>query len=441
MLDTFNIQQINVTEQCGGCRVDCNFLEEELRMNIKIGDEITTVGGLTWAVVEMPGCSENFPDDYKVRRVDNGDLGLMSPSSITHINGKPVNEKPEKKLYAMATDGSCGYLTPGKVYECIKPECTSDFYTLNDEGGLIACAWKRSIHLSGADWTRLELTEAEAAEINAKVDAANADDVTTKPIDVERLANDRAYWDEVAPEGAEYYGKEEPVCLECWYKMAGPGWEYMLAGGSNDKWENASVMPPQEKLIQRPAPALNGEWRPPVGTECVATVRDHKSARDLAPVEVKIEFIDDNGVFMSGDDLKGGCIGLPHKMVSFSPIHAEKECDIDAAKADDSTPCPDPAWNGEGLPPVGVKCELTLDGSNRGAVTITYMGDGVFCYKDSNEVEATGALYCAEFSPLKTEKERVVEAVMEVAGFGENMRHGLNKAFEANALRMPKGEK
>ena len=29
MLDTFNIQQINVTEQHDGCRVDCNFLEDD----------------------------------------------------------------------------------------------------------------------------------------------------------------------------------------------------------------------------------------------------------------------------------------------------------------------------------------------------------------------------------------------------------------------------
>jgi len=186
------------------------------------------------------------------------------------------------------------------------------------------------------------------------VDAANDNDVTTKPIDLERLKTDRYYWDEVAPEGAEYYGQKEPGWLECWYRMSGSDWEYLLADGRNSEWKKASVTRGKENLISRPAPAWNGEGLPPVGVECEAW-------------------------YAKGDWVVG-------KVIAHDEI--------------DGTP--------------------------------------VAVFKDGERYTAFTA--CC-LRPLKTEKERVVDAVMEVAGFGENMRHGLNKAFEANALRMPKGEK
>ena len=171
-------------------------------------------------------------------------------------------------------------------------------------------------------------------------------------IDIERLKTDLDYWNEVAPEGAEWYSPDEPQHHEGWHKKVEWGHEFTAS----------------RQLAWGPARSFNYRTR---------------------------------------------------------------------------IPRPSTAWNGEGLPPVGVECELTLDGINRGAVTITYTGDGVFCYKDSNEVEATGALYCAEFRLLKTEKERVVDAAMYYLGFSgtRDARITAEKLYDAGLLRMPKGEK
>lgn len=64
-------------------------------------------------------------------------------------------------------------------------------------------------------------------------------------------------------------------------------------------------------------------------------------------------------------------------------------------------------WDGEGLPPVGCECRMTLGFVEYDRVKITYMGDGVFCYRNMrNGVEYTGALSDAHFVRLRTQAER-----------------------------------
>jgi hypothetical protein len=334
-------------------------------MNIKIGDVVKTDGGEDFEITELSGCSKMCPGH--IRGIDHadGEYGLIGPSDITHINGKPVNEQPEKKVYAMAPEACRDWLTPGKVYECLEPNGMVDFTVVDNQGDIIGCNWKVDENLYGGDWTRLELTKAEAALINAKVDAANADDVTTKPIDLERLANDRAYWDEVAPEGAEWYAPDSLHDSEGWYKKTERGHEFLLS--PKHAWVPAHSFN-RRTLIPRPSPAWNGEGLPPVGVEC-----EYNAHYGYAAVSPTSEWDD-------GDELDV----LAHRSLAGRP-------------------------------------ELVICFNKR---------------KGTASGVITGCL-----RPLKTEKERVVEAVMEVAGFGENMRHGLNKAFEAKALRMPKGEK
>lgn len=56
MLDTFNIQQINVTERHDGCRVDCNFLEDD-DMEYKDGTEAMHGDVIRWKVWDNDDCT------------------------------------------------------------------------------------------------------------------------------------------------------------------------------------------------------------------------------------------------------------------------------------------------------------------------------------------------------------------------------------------------
>ena len=105
-------------------------------------------------------------------------------------------------------------------------------------------------------------------------------------------------------------------------------------------------------------------------------------------------------------------------------------------------PRPSPAWDGSGLPVEGTVCRMRLAFRTEDRITITYMGDGVFCYRAENGMEYTGSLSDAAFEPLKTEKERVCEywrAKMPYPGSNSTMLD-LEALYDAGALKMPGGE-
>lgn len=83
-------------------------------------------------------------------------------------------------------------------------------------------------------------------------------------IDIKRLTADLDYWDEVAPEGAEWYAPDEPMHNEGWYKKVERGHEFSLS--RQCAWVTAHSFN-RRTLIPRPAPSLDGEWWPPVGVE------------------------------------------------------------------------------------------------------------------------------------------------------------------------------
>lgn len=105
-------------------------------------------------------------------------------------------------------------------------------------------------------------------------------------------------------------------------------------------------------------------------------------------------------------------------------------------------PRPSPAWDGSGLPVEGTVCRMRLAFRTEDRITITYMGDGVFCYRAENGMEYTGSLSDAAFEPLKTEKERVCEfwrAKMPYPGSNSTMLD-MEALYDAGALKMPGGE-
>lgn len=69
-----------------------------------------------------------------------------------------------------------------------------------------------------------------------------------------------------------------------------------------------------------------------------------------------------------------------------------------------------PEWNGEGLPPVGAVCRLRNGEWVHAQAKITYMGNGVFCY-EVNGTEYTGAARDTNFYPIKSEREKAIEAM------------------------------
>jgi len=73
-------------------------------------------------------------------------------------------------------------------------------------------------------------------------------------------------------------------------------------------------------------------------------------------------------------------------------------------------------WDGAGRPPVGTECGMSLRGLTRPKVCITYIGQGVFCYRDMNTGnEYTGATCDAIFIARKTQAQREREEVISTA--------------------------
>jgi len=104
---------------------------------------------------------------------------------------------------------------------------------------------------------------------------------------------------------------------------------------------------------------------------------------------------------------------------------------------------PSPSWDGSGLPQVGVVCEIAMISAPVKIVAhVREGGDTLAVYQCLKE-EDWGAHSANKFRPLKTEKERVVEAVIKALGFegtdytDTQMYGTLCNAYDAGALKMP----
>jgi hypothetical protein len=90
------------------------------------------------------------------------------------------------------------------------------------------------------------------------------------------------------------------------------------------------------------------------------------------------------------------------------PVEELMAQEIDGPVSDDG-PQP-PEWNGEGLPPVGTVCRLTIGEWVHRNARITYTGNGVFCYEVSG-TEYTGSVRDANFRPIKSEREKAIDDI------------------------------
>ena len=76
---------------------------------------------------------------------------------------------------------------------------------------------------------------------------------------------------------------------------------------------------------------------------------------------------------------------------------------------------PQPVWNGEGLPPIGVLVELMDDSQSQtwGNVTIKYYGDS-FAVWDDNGEECSNSLCHVKVRPIFTEADHKREETVEI---------------------------
>ena len=100
-------------------------------------------------------------------------------------------------------------------------------------------------------------------------------------------------------------------------------------------------------------------------------------------------------------------------------------------------------WYKKGeFPPVGTVCKLRFATNAEIVVTITYVGDGVLCYRDEKGMEYAVASNDVEFHPLQTERERWVEKaydiyVKEAPTHSETWTDVLKRIYDAGLAKMP----
>jgi hypothetical protein len=153
-------------------------------------------------------------------------------------------------------------------------------------------------------------------------------------IDIERLKTDRAYWDEVAPEGAEFYAPETKGWTEGWYIKKKGVWHWF---NDNGEWYDfsadsvtAALFSSQriDNLLSRPEPT---QWRdpqdglPPVGTECEVNIFHSDGWKRCT-----VKLYDDHDVVYRDFD-SGRLFSVMTPGVSFRPIQTERDKAIEAA--------------------------------------------------------------------------------------------------------------
>lgn len=178
-------------------------------------------------------------------------------------------------------------------------------------------------------------------------------------MDIERLRNDPAYWDEVAPEGATHYNPGGPDGY--WYDLS--------PGGVRLCWS--------ERYKQ---------W---------------------------VDALGKDGFFAS------------------------------------MIPRPIPQWRGpeDGLPPVGAEVEAWIGNRNVWAkVTVLAVDVDTVVWRNGTDRRSYVGTHFDDVRPLKSDKDRAVEAAMETVDpvgyvpWGEAIRNAFSRAYDAGLLKLPEGQ-
>jgi hypothetical protein len=250
-------------------------------------------------------------------------------------------------------------------------------------------------------------------------------------IDLERLAVDADYWDEVAPEGATHFMYSEKFVK--WVD----GVEWAFYAFSDRVWKEAFCNWSLQDYINRgdgcvtakpAAPEWDNTGLPPVGWhgECTWGRKCEWSECVILPVG-KIAKHEFNGWFVRVID--------DYRAIEFRPIRSQAEQELeDLAKV--LVECQDttinsvisgsdeikalrfaaakPKWAG-GFPPVGTKCKMANTRGKWLLVKIIDCSDG-YCF--GWNLEETTMLYSndvTDFSPIRSQAERDREEIINAA--------------------------
>ena len=117
---------------------------------------------------------------------------------------------------------------------------------------------------------------------------------------------------------------------------------------------------------------------------------------------------DDDCYLKYGKDFAKDCIyeetSVSYRLQSIS--RSEYEAALSASKK--------PAWDGEGLPPVGCECEISFSGKSLGQCEVLFVGDSLIVWKQkSSQQEGSGYHRHMNIRPLRTESERKRDAAIE----------------------------
>ena len=89
------------------------------------------------------------------------------------------------------------------------------------------------------------------------------------------------------------------------------------------------------------------------------------------------------------------------------------------------------------LPPVGTVCRLRFATTADVVVTITYVGDGVLCYRNEKGMEYTAASDHVELRPIQTKREQLIEKACKVVSVSGSIKETVTQLANAGMLKMP----
>ena len=98
-------------------------------------------------------------------------------------------------------------------------------------------------------------------------------------------------------------------------------------------------------------------------------------------------------------------------------------------------------WHKRGeFPPVGTVCKLRFATAAEIVVTITYVGDGVMCYRNEKGMEYTAASNEVKLRPLQTERERWIKAAQLAIDLPLSHAKMLGEIYDAGLAKMPEDD-
>lgn len=95
-----------------------------------------------------------------------------------------------------------------------------------------------------------------------------------------------------------------------------------------------------------------------------------------------------------------------------------------------------PAWNGEGVPPIGTRCRIIISDRDFGECEILFVGESLLVWRqDSTYHEGSGYHRHMKFRPIRTEADKKREAALDaIYGAIASAEREHNRSDEADKV-------